>query len=100
MCDCPPQPRLVNDTESKKFSIFQYCLFFQITEQFKKKVHDVTGVPICRQAIRGWPPAKLSLAQIPTTQLSSLGLSGENELILIDLTEEGYMDFEKYYFVF
>lgn len=62
----------------------------------KKKIHDVTGVPTCRQAIRGWPPAKLNQAQIPTTQLSSLGLSGENELILIDLTEEGYMDFEKY----
>ncbi|XP_023307578.2 FAS-associated factor 1 [Lucilia cuprina] len=63
-------------------------------EQLKNKIHDVTGVPICRQAIRGWPPAKLNQAQIPTTQLSSLGLSGENELILIDLTEEGYMDFE------
>ncbi|XP_075165902.1 fas associated factor casp [Haematobia irritans] len=63
-------------------------------EQLKKKVHDATGVPSCRQAIRGWPPAKLHDAQIPTTQLSALGLSGENELILIDLTEEGYMDFE------
>ena len=62
----------------------------------KKKVYDVTGVPICRQAIRGWPPAKLHDAQISTTQLSSLGLSAENELILIDLTEEGYMDYEKY----
>ncbi|XP_073846108.1 fas associated factor casp isoform X4 [Musca autumnalis] len=63
-------------------------------EQLKKKVHDATGVPICRQAIRGWPPAKLHDAQIPTTKLSTLGLSGENELILIDLTEEGYMDFD------
>uniref|UniRef100_A0A1B0FPV9 UBX domain-containing protein n=1 Tax=Glossina morsitans morsitans TaxID=37546 RepID=A0A1B0FPV9_GLOMM len=63
-------------------------------EQLKKKVNDVTGIPICRQAIRGWPPAKLREAQIPTTKLSNLNLSPENELILIDLTEEGYMDFE------
>lgn len=61
----------------------------------KNKVHDATGVPICRQALRGWPPAKLHDAQIPTTKLSTLGLSAENDLILIDFTEEGYMDFEK-----
>ncbi|XP_005179507.1 FAS-associated factor 1 isoform X2 [Musca domestica] len=63
-------------------------------QQLKNKVHDATGVPICRQALRGWPPAKLHDAQIPTTKLSTLGLSAENDLILIDFTEEGYMDFE------
>lgn len=79
-----------------KYSILITLFFYCASEQLKKKVHDATGVPICRQAIRGWPPACLHDAQIPTTQLSVLGLSGENELILIDLTEEGYMDFEKY----
>lgn len=79
-----------------KYSILITRFYCCSPEQLKKKVHDATGVPICRQAIRGWPPACLHDAQIPTTQLSVLGLSGENELILIDLTEEGYMDFEKY----
>lgn len=79
-----------------QYSILITRFYCCASEQLKKKVHDATGVPICRQAIRGWPPACLHDAQIPTTQLSVLGLSGENELILIDLTEEGYMDFEKY----
>lgn len=72
------------------------CIFvFSFAEQLKSKILDQTRVPICRQAIRGWPPAKLHDAQKATTQLCNLGLSLENELILIDLTEEGCMDVEK-----
>lgn len=63
-------------------------------EQLKREIADATNVPMCRQALRGWPPEKLSDAQKPTTRLSSLGLSQENELILIDMTEDGFMDFE------
>ncbi|XP_037948410.1 FAS-associated factor 1 [Teleopsis dalmanni] len=63
-------------------------------ESLKSKICDVTSVPTCRQALRGWPPAKLQDAQKPTTQIRNLDLSTENELILIDMTEEGFMDFE------
>lgn len=59
--------------------------------QLKERIFNTTKVAICRQAIRGWPPAKLQDAQVPTTQLCNLDLTSENELILIDLTEEGYM---------
>lgn len=60
----------------------------------KERIFNTTKVPICRQAIRGWPPAKLQDAQVSSTQLCNLDLTSENELILIDLTEEGYMDDE------
>lgn len=60
----------------------------------KERIFNTTKVPICRQAIRGWPPAKLQDAQVSSTQLCNLDLTAENELILIDLTEEGYMDDE------
>lgn len=60
----------------------------------KERIHTLTAVPFCRQAIRGWPPAKLQEAQIQSTVLDTLDLESENELILIDMTEDGYMDDE------
>ncbi|XP_055385315.1 FAS-associated factor 1 [Condylostylus longicornis] len=56
----------------------------------KDRIFGLTKVPICRQAIRGWPPAKIHEAQLSSTVLSSLDLSIENELILIDLTDDAY----------
>ncbi|KAL7737615.1 hypothetical protein ACLKA6_007725 [Drosophila palustris] len=64
-------------------------------EQLKRKIFDVTNVPQCRQAIRGWPPSRASEAQMPDTQLCNLGLAPENELILVDLTDDGFMDTEQ-----
>lgn len=58
----------------------------------KDRIFSTAKVPICRQAIRGWPPAKQREANSPTSQLSNLDLANENELILIDFTEDGYMD--------
>ncbi|XP_017478553.1 PREDICTED: FAS-associated factor 1 isoform X1 [Rhagoletis zephyria] len=63
-------------------------------EQLKLKISEETNVPICRQAIRGWPPAKLQDARKITTQLCNLDLGPENDLILHNLSEEGYVDTE------
>ncbi|XP_055920273.1 FAS-associated factor 1 isoform X2 [Eupeodes corollae] len=60
----------------------------------KERIFNTTKVPICRQAIRGWSPAKLQDAQDSSTQLCNLDLTSVNDLILIDLTKEGYMDDE------
>lgn len=64
-------------------------------EQLKLRIAEETDVPVCRQAIRGWPPAKLQEARKITTQLGNLDLGPENDLILHNLTEEGYIDTEK-----
>ncbi|XP_060658983.1 FAS-associated factor 1 isoform X1 [Drosophila nasuta] len=64
-------------------------------EQLKRKIFDVTNVPQCRQALRGWPPSRASEAQLSETQLCNLGLAPENELILVDLTDDGFMDTEQ-----
>ncbi|EDW85524.1 uncharacterized protein Dwil_GK23123 [Drosophila willistoni] len=64
-------------------------------EQLKRKIFDVTQVPQCRQALRGWPPSKASDAQLPETQICNLDLAPENELILVDITNDGFMDTEQ-----
>lgn len=64
-------------------------------EQLKRKIFDVTNVPQCRQALRGWPPSRASEAQLAETELCNLGLAPENELILVDLTDDGFMDTEQ-----
>ncbi|XP_020814501.1 FAS-associated factor 1 isoform X1 [Drosophila serrata] len=64
-------------------------------EQLKRKIFDVTSVPVCRQAIRGWPPSKASEAQQPEARIGNLDLAPENELILVDLTDDGFMDTEQ-----
>lgn len=67
---------------------------FSTVGDLKERIFSMTKVPICRQAIRGWPPSKLQEAQLQNTLLCNLDLAIENELILIDLTEEGFMDDE------
>ncbi|XP_016985374.1 FAS-associated factor 1 isoform X2 [Drosophila rhopaloa] len=64
-------------------------------EQLKRKIFDETSVPVCRQAIRGWPPSKASDAQQLGTRICNLDLAPENELILVDLTDDGFMDTEQ-----
>ncbi|XP_043645674.1 FAS-associated factor 1 isoform X2 [Drosophila teissieri] len=64
-------------------------------EQLKRKIFDETSVPVCRQAIRGWPPTKASEAQQLGTRICNLDLAPENELILVDLTDDGFMDTEQ-----
>ncbi|XP_017835852.1 FAS-associated factor 1 isoform X2 [Drosophila busckii] len=76
--------------------LYQICMPPNATiEQLKRKIFDVTSVPQCRQAIRGWQPSRASEAQQPSTQLCNLDLSPENDLILIDLTDDGFMDTEQ-----
>lgn len=55
----------------------------------------MTNVKQCRQAIRGWPPSRASDAQVGDTQLCNLELALESELILVDLTDDGFMDTEQ-----
>jgi len=50
---------------------------------------------MCRQAINGWPPSKASDAQQLGTRICNLDLAAENELILVDLTDDGFMDTEQ-----
>lgn len=69
--------------------------YISLLEQLKRKIFAETSVPVCRQAIRGWPPSKASDAQQLGTRLCNLDLSPENELILVDLTEDGFMDTEQ-----
>ncbi|XP_016968217.1 FAS-associated factor 1 isoform X1 [Drosophila biarmipes] len=64
-------------------------------EQLKRKIFEKTSVPVCRQAINGWPPSKASEAQQLGTRICNLDLAAENELILVDLTDDGFMDTEQ-----
>lgn len=70
-------------------------IFYPSAEQLKRKIFDVTDVPQCRQTLRGWPPSKASDAQIPETQLGNLDLPPVSELILVDITDDGFMDTEQ-----
>ncbi|KAH8327222.1 hypothetical protein KR074_007524 [Drosophila pseudoananassae] len=64
-------------------------------EQLKRCIFEKTRVPVCRQAIQGWPPSKASEAQQPSSRLGNLDLAQENDLSLVDLTDDGYMDTEQ-----
>ncbi|KQS62483.1 uncharacterized protein Dere_GG22305, isoform D [Drosophila erecta] len=76
--------------------LYQIRLPLEATvEQLKRKIFDETSVPVCRQAIRGWPPSKASDAQQLGTRICNLDLAPENELILVDLTDDGFMDTEQ-----
>ncbi|KAI8036289.1 FAS-associated factor 1 isoform X1 [Drosophila gunungcola] len=76
--------------------LYQIRLHSEATiEQLKRKIFDETSVPVCRQAIRGWPPSKASDAQQLGTRICNLDLAPENELILVDLTDDGFMDTEQ-----
>lgn len=58
----------------------------------KEKIADICGVPVCRQAIRGWVPhVRQRDVHNPLTVLRSLNLARETDLELTDLTDEGAM---------
>ncbi|KAH8283575.1 hypothetical protein KR018_007660, partial [Drosophila ironensis] len=64
-------------------------------EQLRRRILDETSVPVCRQAIRGWPAAVSSEAQHPGSRLCNLDLPPEVNLFLVDLSEDGFMDTEQ-----
>jgi FAS-associated factor 1 len=92
----PPQ----NSFEDKilQFSIHYNSQVYDLTinnrstiEDLKTKINDLTGVPNCRQALKGWPTSKQREAQINTTVLRSLHLLAKTSLYLTDLTAEGFL---------
>lgn len=57
----------------------------------KNEIQNAAGVQICRQALKGWDPDKQREAQKSTSILKSLVLEKQTELILADLTAEGFL---------
>lgn len=61
-------------------------------ENLKNILNRQTHVPVCRQLIQGWAPENVRQANMAETVLGDLNLGPENELILIDLSHEGFVD--------
>lgn len=55
----------------------------------KAKIMDITGIPVCRQALKGWQPNEQPCTN--ATVLHTLNIALENELILSDLSAEGFL---------
>lgn len=59
--------------------------------ELKSKIFAKTNVPVCRQALKGWEPGKQRDVQNSSTVLKSLNIGSEVNLILTDLTVEGFV---------
>ncbi|XP_055535376.1 FAS-associated factor 1 isoform X2 [Wyeomyia smithii] len=59
--------------------------------ELKTKICEKTGVPVCRQALKGWEQGKQKGVQNSTTVLKSLNIGKEVNLILTDMTVEGFV---------
>uniref|UniRef100_A0AAG5DBR7 UBX domain-containing protein n=1 Tax=Anopheles atroparvus TaxID=41427 RepID=A0AAG5DBR7_ANOAO len=59
----------------------------------KAKIFSKTNVPVCRQALKGWEPGKQKDTANLSTPLKALSIDGSKEfnLVLNDLTEEGFV---------
>ncbi|XP_058830467.1 FAS-associated factor 1 isoform X2 [Topomyia yanbarensis] len=57
----------------------------------KTKICEKTAVPVCRQALKGWELGKQKGVQSSTTVLKSLNIGKEVNLILTDMTVEGFV---------
>lgn len=55
--------------------------------ELKTKIHELTGIPMCRQALRGWMNSNQTYTN--TTKLSTMSLARENELIVSDMVQVG-----------
>ncbi|XP_055610523.1 FAS-associated factor 1 isoform X2 [Uranotaenia lowii] len=58
--------------------------------ELKAKICEKTGVPVCRQALKGWQPGKQEV-QNSSTVLKSLNIGKEVNLLLTDMTVEGFV---------
>lgn len=92
-------PSKKNNTTSIKFSIHFnqkiHCISLLSTAtigNLKSTLHRLTRVPVCRQLIQGWPPENIREANESETVLGDLNLNPENELILTDMSYEGFVD--------
>nr|WEV88804.1 CASPAR [Ochlerotatus fluviatilis] len=59
--------------------------------ELKAKICEKTAVPVCRQALKGWEPGKQKDLQNSSTVLKSLNIGKEVNLILTDMTGEGFL---------
>lgn len=53
----------------------------------KQRIYELTSVPICRQALRGWTHSNDNYTS--STKLSTMDLADENEVIVTDFTRDG-----------
>ncbi|XP_055630462.1 FAS-associated factor 1 isoform X2 [Toxorhynchites rutilus septentrionalis] len=59
--------------------------------ELKAKISEKTGVPVCRQALKGWEPGKQKEVQNSSTLLKSLNIGKDVNIILTDMTVEGFV---------
>uniref|UniRef100_A0A336LNU8 CSON009168 protein n=1 Tax=Culicoides sonorensis TaxID=179676 RepID=A0A336LNU8_CULSO len=57
----------------------------------KTEIQTSTGVQVCRQALKGWADNNQREAQKSNTILKTLNLGKQMEIILTDLSDEGYL---------
>uniref|UniRef100_A0A1Q3G262 Putative regulator of the ubiquitin pathway n=1 Tax=Culex tarsalis TaxID=7177 RepID=A0A1Q3G262_CULTA len=57
----------------------------------KAKISEKTSVPVCRQALKGWESGKQKDVQNSSTVLKSLNIGKEVNLILTDMSMEGFV---------
>lgn len=58
----------------------------------KNLVQTCTGVQVCRQALKGWADNMQRDAQKASTVLKTLNLSKQTDIILTDLSDEGFLN--------
>lgn len=57
----------------------------------KNEVQTATGVQVCRQALKGWADNVQRHAQKSNTVLKALHLEKQTDIILTDLSDEGFL---------
>lgn len=57
----------------------------------KNEVQTSTGVQVCRQALKGWADNAQRDAQKTSTVLKTLKLGKQTDVILTDLSDEGFL---------
>lgn len=97
--DMDIDPSKKNNTTSIKFSIHFNNKIHHISlsssatiGNLKSTLNRLTRVPVCRQLIQGWPPENIRQASESDTVLGDMNLNPENELILTDMSLDGFVD--------
>lgn len=74
-----------------KYDIYKITISNQATVgELKAKIMDVTAIPVCRQTLAGWMGTNQQCTN--ASILHTLNVARENELILTDLSTEGFTD--------
>lgn len=82
------KPKSIRFNIHHNYNTYEVVLSDQSTVgDLKKKIFELTAIPVCRQSLRGWIHSNQSYAC--TTKLSTMSLALENELIVSDIIEDG-----------